>query len=556
MSKGYDNRELPPDVMPPSIETGPGKKLWPLQWIYRLNIAGFYFFPYGMMWLLLAAVVPLVLYSVGFPIFQVSQVPIIKDILAFLGVYNDRDAFVWGTWIIWWPLFIITILIFRRIWCGGFCPFGLITDIGNWVGNKLRKGKQANPININSYVFMGFTTFLCIGYLHDALNITNSVIMSVEFVLFFFFFAFITGLMLPRRTFCRSFCFVGVLPHLFGRLAFLGLKADRDKCINCKGQWCITGTDKAPLGVSQMRAPLINVDGCPMYLNVPQIGHEESNRHCILCGNCIKNCPYDALEYKYLVPGYELLKGLQLNGYETYFTLGIAAVLSMFVAMEGGFLMDWGMWLTSIFELENLKHQWIIVGLFVLLAAAVIFVLYTIACALTASTLRLKIKQCLIYFGYAQLPFTYLMFARDIFVVYLVDGSILQVWFGMGPQWLMVIVPVIEIFLILIGAAWSMFLAWRLVQVAWRHQNPNDPIVWQETFAGALPHILLTFGLVWFWIMNLGEEFNVRLTKIGVAPWIPYAVTLFLILVFWLLCRFDFIKPYDWEEKQKKEVAK
>lgn len=550
--KGVDGKDLPPGVKAPQLETGPGKKLWPLQWVFRLSIGNFYPFPWVMMVLLLVAVIPLVLFSVGVPVPQLSSAPILKDVFAFLGAFSDRDLFVWGTWIVWWPLFIMTILIFRRIWCGGFCPFGLITDIGNLVGNKLRGGKEAKPVNINSYVFMAFLTFLVIGYLHDALNITNSIIMSVEFVLFFFFFAFIVGVMMPRRTFCRSFCFVGCLPHLFGRLAFLGLKTDQNKCLNCKGQWCITGTDKQPVNVSQLRAPLINTDGCPMYLNVPQLGHTESNRHCILCGNCIKNCPYDAIHYKYLTPGYELLKGIQLNGYETFFTLGILAVLSMFVAMEGGLLIDWGKWVTGVFELETVKHQWAVVGSYVLVAAAVIFFLYTIACSMTAAVLRLKAKQCMIYFGYAYLPFTYLMFFRDIFVVYLVDGSAIQVWLGQGPQWFMVIVPFLEMFMILIGAAWSMFLAWRLVQLAWLHQNPTEPITWQEVLSGAAPHLLYIGAFTWYWVDLLFADMMERFSLLGIEPWVPFAGPVLAILAFFILCKMKVFKPFDWEEQQQK----
>ena len=47
-----------------------------------------------------------------------------------------------------------------------------------------------------------------------------------------------------------------------------------------------------------------------MYINIPQLSHTETNRNCILCGNCIKNCPYDAIHYKPKVLGYELYKGI------------------------------------------------------------------------------------------------------------------------------------------------------------------------------------------------------------------------------------------------------
>ena len=548
---GLDGQPLPAGVMPPQLETGFGKKLYPLQWIYRVNINGFHPFPWVMMILLLVGVIPMILYSVGVPLPQISSIPFLKPLFNSLGMYSDRDLFVSSTWLIWWPLFIFTILIFRRIWCGGFCPFGLITDIGNFVGKKLRNGQEAKPLSITKFVFMGFITFLTIGYLHDALNITNSIIMSVEFVLFFFFFAFIVGVMLPRRSFCRSFCFVGVLPHLFGRLAFFGLKTDRKKCTSCKGQWCVSSTRTAPANVTSLRRPLINSDGCPMYINVPQLGHQESNRHCILCGNCIKNCPYDAIQYQYLPPGYEILKGIQLNFYETFFTLGIVAVLAMFVGMEGGLMMDWGQWLINTFHLETIKFHWAIAGSYVIAAAIVIFALYFLACALTAGMLKLPTKTALVYFGYIYLPFAYIMFIRDIFVVYFVDGSIIQVWLANGAmagyQWLLLIVPTLEIFMIIISTAWSLFLAYRVVEIAWVHENQNKMPEWQDVLAGALPHMLVVIALMWYWVDLLWPEQMKIFTALGISPWVPYAIPILTIGVFLIAYRMKLFKPIDYE---------
>jgi len=525
-----------PDVnvkmVPGKMMTGPGKKLYPFQWIYRLNIKGFYWFPYVVMVALLLGVVPLILYSVGVPVPQQSQIPIVKDIMAQLGIFSDRDLFVIATWLLWWPLFIFTILLFRRIWCGGFCPFGLITDMGNWVGRKLRGEKDPKAISTTNYVFMGFLTFLIIGYLHDAVNITNSIIMSIEFVLFFFIFAFITGVVLPRRSFCRSFCFVGGLPHLFGRLAFLGLKTDRRKCEKCEGKWCQTGTHYPPQGIAELKPPLINVDGCPMYLNVPQLGHLESNRHCILCGNCVKNCPYDAIHYQYLEPGYEIHKGLQLNGHETFFTLGIISVLGMFIAMEGTLLNKWGELLTVAFQLPSVKFHWAIAGSFVLLTAAVMFSLYFLVSAATAALLNFSKKNIVTWFGYIYLPFCYLMFFRDIFVVYLVDGSIIQVWLGKGPQWMLLIVPFIEDFLIVVSAAWSIYLAFVLVRIAWERHHPDKKMEWQDHLAGAFPHIILVLALAGYWLWQIFPEHMERFVVLGVKPWMAFAIPLAAIALF------------------------
>lgn len=550
VERGADGNPLPPGIMGPRLETGPGKKLYPFQWIYRVSFFGFHPFPFLVMLLLLLGVLPMILFAMGLPIPQVSQLPVIKEIVNALGWFNDRDLFVNATWVVWWPAFILTILIFRRIWCGGFCPFGLVTDIGNWIGRKLRRGREAKPISITKFVFMAFITFLTLGYLHDALNITNSIIMSVEFVLFFFIFAFLVGVMLPRRTFCRSFCFVGCLPHLFGRLSFLGLKTDRSKCRNCKGHWCVSSTRTPPENVTTLRKPLINSDGCPMYINVPQLGHTESNRHCILCGNCIKNCPYDAIHYRYLPPGYEIMKGIQLNGYETFFTLGIIGVLAMFVALEGGLLGGWASALNAFFQLPSTKFHWFYAGTYVIAAMIAIFAIYFFVAATSSAILKIPIKRALVYFGYAYLPFCYLMFFRDILVVYLVDASMIQVWLGQQAQWYMTIIPFTEVFLIIIATAWSLFLAYRLAELAWVHENPDGQVQWEDALAGAIPHIILLAILAGYWLWQLFPHMSEAFTAVGIAPWVPFAVPILTILVFFVVHKARLVKPATWEAEE------
>ena len=353
-----------------------------------------------------------------------------------------------------------------------------------------------------------------IGYLHDAVNITNSVIMSVEFVMFFILFAFIVGVILPRRSFCRSFCFVGALPHLFGRLAFLGLKTDRSKCEKCEGKWCQTGTEHLPMGISELKAPLLNVDGCPMFLNVPQLGHQESNRHCILCGNCVKNCPYDAIEYKFLQPNYEITRGIQLNGHETFFTLGILAVLGMFIAMEGGLLGVWGSLITPILKLPTTNYHWLFAGSFTVVAAAVVAILYALATRITSALTGIPWGEALRKFGYIYLPFAYLAFFRDIFVVYFVGGSVLSGYIARGPDWAKLIVPFADNALIIIGALWSLQLAYRVVQVVNGERKGN-------VLGAALPHMLLVLGLLLYWLKYSLPDYLPFYTALSVPVWIP-----------------------------------
>ena len=287
-----------------------------------------------------------------------------------------------------------------------------------------------------------------------------------------------------------------------------------------------------------------------MYINVPQLGHTESNRHCILCGNCIKNCPYDAIHYQYLPPGYEILKGIQLNGYETFFTLGIIAVLAMFVGLEGELLGQFAGWLNTFLELPTGKFHWLYAGVYTILAMIVIFALYFFVAATSSAILKIDTKKALVYFGYAYLPFCYLMFFRDILVVYFVDASAIQVWLGNGPQWYMTIIPFTEVFLIIISTAWSLFLAYRLAELAWVHENPGKQIRWEDALAGAMPHVLLLVVLAWYWLDQLFPHLAERFTVVGISPWVPFLPPVLTIIAIAVLVKTRFFKPVSWEVEE------
>ena len=93
--RGLDGSLLPAGVKGPRIETGPGTgKYYPFQWIYRIHLRGFHPFPWLVMLLLLLGVVPMILFAMGVPVPQISQIPGIKQVVNWLGWHSDRDVFV------------------------------------------------------------------------------------------------------------------------------------------------------------------------------------------------------------------------------------------------------------------------------------------------------------------------------------------------------------------------------------------------------------------------------------------------------------------------------
>jgi ferredoxin len=86
------------------------------------------------------------------------------------------------------------------------------------------------------------------------------------------------------RGFCHTFCWMAPFMIIGGKLGSLlsirviRLKADKDKCINCK----------------------ICTRNCVMSLPVDAMVKNNKMNHteCILCGACIDNCPKKAISFE------------------------------------------------------------------------------------------------------------------------------------------------------------------------------------------------------------------------------------------------------------------
>lgn len=449
--------------------------------------------------------------TLGLPLPSILSLPYMTELAAAMGVYSSQDLFVFMTWIIWWPAFIVSILIFRRVWCGGFCPFGVATDVGNMVREKMGVESAEVPDiwehKIQYIVFPGGAIFAVIGYLHDAINITNSAIITAEFVVFFFLMSFALGVMLPKRGFCRLFCFVGALPRLFGRLAMLGLKTDTDKCMNCAGKWCMRGPDAPPDGIATEKRPLLGTDdGCPTDVDIPALGSNESNRDCLDCGNCMKNCPYDAIHYTWTIPGDELVKGIELDFGETFDILLILGILSMFVAMEGGLLGQFA-------EALGLTRHWVISGVFAVTFTAGVFLLYGIACYMTSRLFDAEFRRTTRILGYGFLPLTVLLFTRDILVTYLIMGSKLS---SIVPE---AVIPFIDASFLFVGTAWS------LLMIVWlgRHLTEAGRMPTSRYLIGVTPLMVLALSLSAYWITTLLPLNLTQLAAYGISIHWPIA---------------------------------
>ena len=212
----------------------------------------------------------------------------------------------------WYVLGIILLycIILGRTICGFLCPFGLIQDLLYKIKTpKLKKNRATKVLSYLKYVILvlfvvvfpliyafrdfplpAFCKYICpAGTLGGAIglliNPANNELFGMLGPLFTWKFVFLVGFVLACififRFFCRFFCPLGAIYGLFNKIAILGIKLDRPKCIEC-GK-CITE--------------------CKM--DITTVGDKE----CISCGDCVSVCPTKAISYrggKILLPENEI----------------------------------------------------------------------------------------------------------------------------------------------------------------------------------------------------------------------------------------------------------
>ncbi|MBU0957577.1 MAG: cupredoxin domain-containing protein [Nanoarchaeota archaeon] len=208
-------------------------------------------------------------------------------------------------WVFWWPLLYVSLIFLGRLWCGFICPVGLANEVGNSLSKK-RKTK------FYRYGFIPFVVFFLIVFWEQISGLFSSTQVTIFFLVSFVSAGFLLGLILPGWGFCKMFCPIGTLFGSFSRLSFLGVRTDKVKCEKCKTKECVVGGEYPK---------------CPTFINVPKI---KSNKDCVMCGYCIKNCPYDSAKICKIKAGEELREKAGFSLRESFF---IIALLGMSVLL-------------------------------------------------------------------------------------------------------------------------------------------------------------------------------------------------------------------------------
>ena len=199
---------------------------------------------------------------------------------------SERNIGLVLSWSIGWPLMLFSFFFLGRIWCS-VCSLSLP---GN-VAQLLTKPRHNVPQFLKDYSGWIMAVFCIVVFwvelvwdAYQNTRLTGLIILGIILG------SFIFSVVFKRRAWCRYICPLGALNAIFAMPSVMELRANRHLCVNtCQSRLCYQG-DEAH-------------EGCPMFRHPFLV---DNNRDCILCGNCIKNCPHDSIQVNLRIAPLEL----------------------------------------------------------------------------------------------------------------------------------------------------------------------------------------------------------------------------------------------------------
>jgi len=205
--------------------------------------------------------------------FSAGVVPPPSESSKFFAQNNLVTLIVWGIWL---PLLIISTVFFGRIWCT-VCPLELVNNFGERIGKYLGIKKISLPPILNngiiSVILYSFLLFMVIATRFPRVPGNVAILLSTLLLL-----AFVTGIILRDRVFCKVLCPAAMLLRAYGRRGIFTIRRKEPQiCSTCNDNSCVAEDKRYNL----------NARSCPNLLD-PRVLKDSSN--CNLCGQCIKAC--------------------------------------------------------------------------------------------------------------------------------------------------------------------------------------------------------------------------------------------------------------------------
>ncbi len=206
----------------------------------------------------------------------------------FIGPQNDPEANAGLvlSWSIGWPLMLFSFFFLGRIWCS-VCSLSLPGNVAQF----FVKPNHNVPQFVKDYSGWIMAIFcIMVFWIELVWNAYQNTKLTGMIILGIILGSFLFSVIFKRRAWCRYVCPLGALNAIFAMPSIMELRANRHLCVNtCQSRLCYQGDSTH--------------EGCPMFRHPFLV---DNNRDCILCANCIKNCPHDSIQVNLRVAPLEL----------------------------------------------------------------------------------------------------------------------------------------------------------------------------------------------------------------------------------------------------------
>ena len=186
---------------------------------------------------------------------------------------------------------VFYLLVGGRVYCSWVCPVNMITDLAEWVRNKLGiKGGTQLPRNVRYWILaMSFILALVTGTLawelfNPATLVQRAIIFGVGFAWAMILAIFLFDAFVSRRGWCGHLCPMGAFYSLLGKFSVVRVSAvARSKCDDCMECFAICPEP-------QVITPALKGEA-------KDIGPVIMSSNCTNCGRCIDICSKDVFRF-------------------------------------------------------------------------------------------------------------------------------------------------------------------------------------------------------------------------------------------------------------------